>query len=262
MPVRFLTVLFVTLLPCTTAMAGWGDLLKKIEEQAPALMNSEETEPTATTNSGTTSSGISNLSTETLAKGLKEALAVGTERAIAQASQLDGFLGNPAIRIPLPAPLASAETLLRRYGLGDLVDQFATSMNRAAETAAPQASRYFGEALQSMTIDEARTIYQGGDDSATRYFQNKTSAQLTGALGPSIDQAIEEAGVTRYYQQLMGAVKKYPVLGNMNADLSQHVTQGAVDGLFVMLAEEEKKIRAEPLARTTDLLKSVFGGSQ
>ncbi len=257
MPVRFLTLLFISLLPCTTATAGWGDLLKKIEEQAPALMNADDPDKTAATHSG-----ASGLSTETLAKGLKEALAVGTERAIAQASRVDGFLGNPAIRIPLPAPLASAETLLRRYGLGDLVDQFATSMNRAAETAAPQASRYFGEALHAMSIDEARTIYQGGDDSATRYFQEKTRTQLTGALAPAIDQAIAEAGVTRYYQQLTGAAKKYPMLGSMDMDLSQHVTQGAVDGLFVMLAEEEKKIRAEPLARTTDLLKRVFGGAQ
>ncbi len=249
MRINYLPILLISLLPCTAAQAGWGDLLKKIEEGSATLQRSDSRD------TGVTSA----LSSETLAKGLKEALAIGTERAVAQVAQLDGFLGNPAIRIPLPAPLASTEKMMRRVGLGDLVDQFTTSINRAAEAAAPQATRYFADALQSMNIEEARNIYDGGDDAATRYFRQKTGAQLSETFSPAIDQAINDAGVTRYYQQLTDAIKKYPMLGSMELDLSQHVTQGAVNGLFVMLAEEEKKIRAEPLARTTDLLKTVFG---
>lgn len=230
--------------------AGWGDLLKSLEQNAPELLkNSSDTVPTSS----------SNLDTDTLVQGLKQALEVGTQRAVASASKTDGYFANPAIRIPLPDAINRGSALLRQFGMGSMVDEFELSMNRAAEQAAPQASAYFLETLKQMSIEDAREIYQGSNDAATRYFQERTSAQLEAVFKPSISEAMEQVGATRYYQALVIKASQYPLVGDMDLNLENHVTSQALVGLFLMLAEEEKKIRADPLARSTDLLRQVFG---
>ncbi|MCW8884248.1 MAG: DUF4197 domain-containing protein [Motiliproteus sp.] len=227
--------------------AGWGDLLKKIEEKAPEIMNSEE---------GKSAAG---LDTETLIKGLKEALAVGTQRAVEEVSKTDGYFSNPTIKVPMPDTVESGAKLLRKFGGDSLVDDFELSMNRAAEKAAPQATEYFLNALKAMSIEDAKKIYEGSDDAATRYFQDKTSGDLENTFKPIIKDAMKQVGVTRYYQQMVDEASKYPLVGDMDLNLENHVTDKALEGLFVMLAAEEKKIRQDPVARSTDLLKQVFG---
>ncbi|MEH6470847.1 MAG: DUF4197 domain-containing protein [Halopseudomonas sp.] len=245
-----LSLAITLLLPLQPLQAGWGDLLKQIEEKAPELL--QDNEPKAATNS-------SNLDTDTLVRGLKQALEVGTQRAVDNVAKTDGYFANPAIKVPLPMAVETGSTLLRQYGMGTLVDEFELSMNRAAEKAAPQATQYFLETLQQMSIDDARQIYQGADDAATRYFQQHTSSQLETVFKPIITDAMEQVGVTRYYQELVQQARQYPLVGDMDLALENHVTEQALEGLFLMLAEEEKKIRQDPLARSTDLLKQVFG---
>ncbi len=233
--------------PQLQPQAGWGDLLKKLEDNAPALLQST---PVQESNS---------LDTDTLVRGLKQALEVGTQRAVANVSKPDGYFSNPSIRVPLPTVVDRGSALLRKFGMGSVVDEFELSMNRAAEKAAPRATEYFLQTLKAMSIEEARTIYQGPDDAATRYFQQRTASQLEGEFKPVIKEAMEQVGVTRYYQALVHQAAQYPMVGDMALDLEQHVTDRALDGLFLMLAEEERLIRQDPVARSTELLKQVFG---
>ncbi len=239
----------VLLLQPPLTQAGWGDLLKKVEESAPELLQGKSA----------TSTPTSALDTDTLARGLKQALEVGTQRAVDSVSKTDGYFANPAIRVPLPDVVNQGSRLLRQFGMGTLVDELELSMNRAAEQAAPEARAYFIQTLKEMSIEDAREIYQGGEDSATRYFQERTSTQLETAFKPKITAAMQQTGVTRYYQTLVKQASQYPLIGDMGLNLEDHVTGKALEGLFLMLAEEEKKIRADPLARSTDLLKQVFG---
>ncbi|MEH6628169.1 MAG: DUF4197 domain-containing protein [Motiliproteus sp.] len=227
--------------------AGWGDLLKKIEEKAPDIISGDE------------KVGATALDTETLIRGLKEALEVGTQRAVEGVSKTDGYFANPLIKVPMPETVETGAKLLRKFGMGSLVDDFELSMNRAAEEAAPQATEYFLNALKAMSFEDAKKIYEGSDDAATSYFKDKTSADLDSVFKPIIRSAMEKVGATRYYQQMVNEASSYPLVGDMDLNLENHVTNKALDGLFLMLAEEEKKIRQDPLARSTDLLKQVFG---
>tara|TARA_R110001583_G_scaffold41161_1_gene131018 strand:+ start:5459 stop:6235 length:777 start_codon:yes stop_codon:yes gene_type:complete len=245
-----LTLSFI--LPPALAQAGWGDLIKKIEESTPELLKSTEPSTGSTSNNA-------GLDSDTLIRGLKQALEVGTQRAVEGVSKTDGYFANPAIKIPLPDAVNKGSSLLRKMGMGTLVDDFELSMNRAAEKAAPQATEYFLSTLNKMSIEDAREIYQGADDAATRYFQQHTSSQLETVFKPIITETMEQVGVTRYYKALVQQASQYPLVGDMGLDLENHVTTQALEGLFLMLAEEEKKIRANPLARSTDLLKQVFG---
>lgn len=244
-----LPLLLVTTMLTTTSQAGWNDLLKQVEEKAPDLLNSL---------AGQDSSDNFDLSSDELVAGLKEALKVGTARAVSAVSATDGYFGNPKIRIPLPDELQMAGNLLRKFGLDSTVDRFEESMNRAAEKAAPQAKESFLKALEQMTIDDAKKIYQGEDDAATRYFEDHTRTELREAFKPIIEDSMASVGVTRYYRQLVEKAKQYPLVGNLDLDLEKHVTNKALDGLFTTLAAEEKAIRENPTARTTELLKKVF----
>ena len=192
--------------------------------------------------------------------GLKEALQVGTGNAVAATSKLDGYYRNPKIKIPLPGPIQKVEGLLRAGGFGEKVDAFELSMNRAAERAAPEAKAIFWDAIKQMTLTDANKILHGADDEATRYFQRTSSARLGQAFKPIVHRSMSEVGVTRSYQELEERVKATPFGSALNFDLDQYVTDGALEGLFYMLAREEKRIRRNPAARTTELLKKVFGG--
>ena len=206
---------------------------------------------------GGSSAGLSN---DEITAGLKEALQVGTEKAVGLVSKPDGFYQNPAIKIPLPESVQKVEKLLRATGYGEKVDAFELSMNRAAERAAPEAKSIFWEAITDMNFDDAQKILNGGDNEATLYFEDKTSARLQEIFKPIVKDAMGEVGVTRSYQDLSDKITSMPFGKSASFDLDQYVTDGALKGLFKMLAEQEKQIRTQPAARVTDLLQKVFAG--
>jgi hypothetical protein len=199
------------------------------------------------------------LSDVRITDGLKEALRVGTEHAVASTGTLDGYFGNPLIKILLPKKLQSVEKGLRLAGYGSQVDAFILSMNRAAEQAAPQAKSIFVDAITSMTFDDARRILNGGDTAATDFFKEKTSASLYEAFRPIIDDTLNRVGSVQKYNAMMAQVKQIPFLKSETLEVGDYVTNKALDGLFTVVAEEERRIRQNPAARVTDLLKDVFG---
>jgi hypothetical protein len=203
-----------------------------------------------------TSSGLDN---DTVVQGLKEALSLGTSRAVASVGQTDGFFTNPAIKILIPEKIRTAADVLGKLGYQQQVDDFVLSMNRAAEKAAPLAKEHFVSALKEMSFQDARGILQGGDTAATDYFRKKTESGIAKSFQPVISKSMEDVGVTRAYRQMIGPYEAMPLVPKQSLDIEGYVTNKAVDGLFKMLALEEQKIRTDPTARATDLLKKVFG---
>ena len=206
------------------------------------------------------SSAGSGLPDTQIASGLKDALSVGTEKAVKLVAQPGGYLENQAIKILLPQSLRPVEKGLRAAGQGPKIDDFVASMNHAAESAAPEAEKIFAGAVREMTIDDARKLLNGGDTSITEYFKSKTSAELTTAFRPHVEKAMEQNGVTQQYQALAGQAPQLPFMNSGKFDINSYVVSKALDGLFYMLGEQEKQIRTNPAARSTALLKQVFGG--
>jgi len=204
--------------------------------------------------------GSGTLTNDEIIAGLKEALAVGTEKAVGIVSRPDGYYKNSAIKIPLPESVQKVEKFLRASGYGQKVDAFELSMNRAAERAAPEAKSIFGAAIKDMSFEDAKEILNGRDNEATLYFEDKTSARLQEIFKPIVKDAMGEVGVTRSYQDLNARIASIPFGKSAGFDLDQYVTDGALQGLFKMLAEQERQIRTQPAARVTDLLKKVFAG--
>jgi hypothetical protein len=207
---------------------------------------------------GQSSSKLDGLGDVKIGSGLKEALKVGTENAVNLTGRTNGYLGNKAIKILMPKELQVVEKGLRTVGYGKQVDEFVVSMNRAAEKAAPQARDIFWSAIGDMTIEDGRKILTGGDTSATQYFKGKTSNKLATAFRPTVDRSLHDVGATRQYQDLVGRAQSIPFAKSVSFDLTDYVVGKALDGLFHVVGEEEKKIRKNPAARTTDLLKEVF----
>jgi hypothetical protein len=200
------------------------------------------------------------LSEETIAAGLKDALTVGVDRAVALLGQTGGFLDDPEVRIPLPDTLQSAEKALRAAGQGAIADEFVQTMNRAAEQAVPETVSIFSDTIGGMTLDDAKQILNGPDDAATQYFRSRNEAKLNEAIRPIVQDATERTGATAAYKRMTagtGGLLSQLGMGD-NLDLDTYVTDEAMNGLFLKLAEEEKRIREDPLARSTDLLKAVF----
>ena len=191
--------------------------------------------------------------------GLKEALSVGTGNAVVDVSKAGGYFQNQAIKILLPQEIQQAGTALRQFGFGRVVDDFEHSMNTAAEHAAPQAKSIFLDAITQMTFDDARRILNGPDTAATDYLRAKTSQRIAGLFRPIVTDHMNQVGVTRLYKQMVEPLKVLPVASPVPVDLDGYVTDKALSGLFLMVAEEEKKIRRDPAARVTELLKDVFG---
>ena len=231
-------VLSLWVFSTTFVAAGFQDILKEAQKML-----------------GTSDS----ISESEIVKGLKQALEIGTTKAVDLVSKKGGYYNNPEIKIPLPGSVQKVEKLLRGAGFGSKVDAFELSMNNAAERAAPEAKSIFWDAIKKMKIDDAKKILNGREDEATLYFQDKTSARLQEIFEPIVKESMGEVGVTRTYQDLNAKVEKIPFADSFSLDLDQYVTDGALNGLFQMLAEEEKKIRSDPAARVTDLLKKVFG---
>jgi hypothetical protein len=198
------------------------------------------------------------LSDERVASGLREALQVGTGNAVQLTGRPDGYFRNEAIKILMPERLRTIEKGLRRVGYGRQVDDFILSMNRAAERAAPLAKDIFWNAIGQLTFDDARHILSGGDNAATEYFRRKTSDELTVAFRPVVEQAMNEVGATRRYEELTRRAQSVPFVHIQTLDIGAYVVAQALDGLFHVLSEEETKIRTDPAARVTSLLKEVF----
>lgn len=200
------------------------------------------------------------LSTDEITRGLKEALKVGTERLTAQLGAVNGFNGDPSIHIPLPDSLQTVQSTLQRFGLSGMADDLETRLNRAAEAATPKARALFADAISQMSVDDARGILNGTNDSATRYFQDKMTSPLKAEFKPIVDASLNEVGAVQSYDALMGRYKALPFVPDVKADLTNHVLDKAVAGIFVYLAKEEADIRANPAKRTTEILEKVFGG--
>jgi hypothetical protein len=205
----------------------------------------------------------SSLDDSTIVKGLKEALATGTERAVTGVAKTDGYFGNQLIKILLPEKVQQAADILGTFGYQQQVDEVVLTMNRAAEKAAPKAAAFFGDAIRKMTVEDAKGILSGGNTAATEFFEKKTRSQLFDAFKPSVAKSMDQVGTARAYKEMVGKYDVTPLAalaGIPSLDLDSYVTDKALDGLFKMVGEEEKKIRTNPAARTTDLLRKVFGG--
>jgi len=190
------------------------------------------------------------------ALGLREALTVGAENAVARTGRIDGFFKNEVIKILMPEKLRRVETGLRAVGYGGKVDEFILAMNRAAERAAASGKPIFWEAIQAITIEDAMGILAGGETAATEYFRGRTEEELATAFRPIVQQATNEFGVTRQYKDLIQGLP----FGNVQGlDIDEYVVGKTLDGLFYVLGEEEKKIRNDPAARITAILRDVFG---
>ncbi|MDU0459437.1 MAG: DUF4197 domain-containing protein [Geobacteraceae bacterium] len=195
----------------------------------------------------------------TIVKGLKEALATGTSRAVKAVARTDGYYGNQAIRILMPEKIRNVADVLGQIGFSKEVDDFVLGMNRAAEKAAPKAVDFFVSALKEMTFEDAGQILKGGDNAATEYFRRKTGDRIFSAFMPIVSTSMNEVGVSRSYKELIRKYESVPFVPKADLDLDRYVANKSVDGLFHMLGEEEKKIRTNPAARGTELLKKVFG---
>jgi hypothetical protein len=204
--------------------------------------------------------GGDGLSDAKIGSGLQEALRVGTENAVLQTGKLNGFLRNEAIKILMPGPLQKMEQPLRLVGYGPQIDEFIVGMNRAAEKAVPFAKEIFWDAIGQMSFDDARKILNGSDSAATDYFKAKTSKKLQTAFRPSVESVMNDVGVNRQYNELIGRYKSVPFGQSITFDVNQYVTEKTTDGLFFVVAQEERKIRTNPAARVNDLLQDVFGG--
>jgi hypothetical protein len=204
--------------------------------------------------------GAGTADAKTDAAGIKEALAIGTEKAVKSLGQENGYFSNAAVKILMPPSIQKVAEVAKMAGYQKQVDEFILSMNRAAEAAAPVAARYFGDAIRDMTLEDVRGILTGGNTAATDFFRRKTSDKLYVAFKPIVSQKVGEVGATRAYKSMMGRYESVPLMGRQSLDLDDYVTKKSLDGVFYMVGQEEKQIRTNPAARTTDLLKTVFGG--
>ncbi len=203
--------------------------------------------------------GLAGLSNAEATGGLKEALTQGAGRAVEMLGRDGGFLNNPKVRIPLPGVLEKTAPLLRMTGRGDDLDELVTTMNRAAEAAVPEARALLMDAVRQMSVADAKDILTGGDDSVTRYFRDKTEAQLVQRFLPVVKKSTDRLAVSSQYNQLAGQAAGVGLVSGDDANIENYVTRKALDGLYQMIAEEERAIRQNPLGAAGSLAKKVFG---
>lgn len=208
---------------------------------------------------GMADTGPAPLTNSEIVAGLKEALNVGTKNAVGNLSKDGGFLNNPTLKIPFPPEAQKVEQKLRQIGMGKKVDEFIVNMNKGASEAVKQATPIFSDAVRNMSFADAKQILQGPDNAATNYFKDKTSSQLFGLFKPKVQQTLDQVEVTKYWTDIMTIYNKIPLTQKVETDLAKYVTDKAMAGLFIKIAEEEKKIRTDPVARISDILKKVFG---
>lgn len=235
-------ILLPVLLLASAASFAQGGLLKKAGD----LLNKSKS-----------GSGLSN---EDIISGLKEALTLGAQNGASKLSAVDGFFANAAIKVLMPPEAKKVETTLRGLGMGQLVDNAILSMNRAAEEAAKSAAPIFVDAIKGMSFQDALGILKGSDTAATGYLRGKTLPALSAAFSPVIENALQKTEATKYWKTVFETYNKLPTtFKKVNTDLSGYVTERALGGLFIQVAQEEQKIRKDPAARVTETLKKVFG---
>jgi hypothetical protein len=204
-------------------------------------------------------SQLDKISNQDASAGLKAALEKGSSVAVAALGRPDGFFGNPQVKIPLPESVRGAEKLMRSFGMGKYADDLILTMNRAAEAAVPEARQLFIGAVKNMSLQDAKGILSGGNTAGTEYFRRTTSDQLQAKFLPIVQNATKKVDLAAKYNSYAEQGAKFGVIRKEHANLDNYVTQKALDGLFLMVAEEEKKIRANPVGAGSDLLKRVFG---
>jgi hypothetical protein len=206
-----------------------------------------------------TAAGVGTLSDKDSVAGLKAALGQGAERAVSTLGATDGFLGNPAVRIPLPPTLAKGERMFKMLGLDKQAKELVTSMNRAAEAAMPEARTLLVDSVKQMSVSDARQILTGGDDAATQYFRRTSYDKLSARFLPIVKQTTDRSDLSKQYNEFAGQAARLGVIEPRDAKVEDYVTRKALDGLFTMIAEEERAIRKDPLGQASKLLQNVFG---
>lgn len=194
-----------------------------------------------------------------IGQAFKEALQIGSENVVTQLGGIDGFNADPAIHIPLPDQLNTVKTMLGKVGMSGMVDDLELKLNRAAEAATPKAKELFRQSIVDMTFEDIMKIYKGPEDSATQYFKEKMSASLGEEMRPIVDDSLSRVGAIQSFDAVMGEYKNLPFVPDVKANLTDHVVQKGMDGIFYYIAREEAAIRKDPVKQTTDLLKKVFG---
>ena len=233
-------------LPLVNASAGWmdgiGGMMKGVEKSMPS-----PSMPSITT-----------LSHSDMVGGLKDALRVGAERVVARLGKTDGFNADPKIHIPLPENLKTVQSALSGIGMGGMMNDLELRLNRAAEAATPKAKRIFADAIKSMKFDDAKRILNGPEDAATQYFKGKMSKPLAAEMRPIVEKSLQQAGAVQAYERVMGKYRSLPFMPDVKADLTRHVLDLGLAGIFRYMAEEEAAIRKNPAKRSTELLRKVF----
>ncbi|MDX2504412.1 MAG: DUF4197 domain-containing protein [Gammaproteobacteria bacterium] len=238
-----------------SGIAGWQDWAKQADDLLKGTSGQE----------GAANTVSSSLSNTEISQGLKEALDLGVKKAIDMLGQENGFLNDQSVRIPMPDKLQQAEKLLRSVGQDKMADEFVTSMNRAAEQAVPKVTNVFVDSISNMTVSDAQGVLTGPDTAATDYFRKNTSEELSQLIKPYVSDAMNQTQVTQYYKSMLSQVKRYDSLGlagnylGSPSEIDDYVTDKTLDGLFTKIAVEEQLIRQNPAARSTELLKEVFG---
>lgn len=252
---KFRCIIGVSLLTLSlqTSAFDLGGLLNK--EQ---LGNLGQAVAPSATPAASQSADLSMFSNKDQIGSLKQALTQGAETAVKNLAKENGYLGNDKVRIPLPESLQKADKLMRQFGMGKYADDLTTSMNRAAEAAVPEAKALLVGAVKQMTIADAKTILTGPDDAATQYFRKTTEAALAGKFKPIVNKSMEKVQLAQTYDRFAGKGAQFGLVDARDAKLDDYITRRALDGLFLMMAEQEKAIRANPLEATGNLTKKVF----
>jgi len=245
---RAVVLAFVALVAVDGAALAQGSLFDKAKKALGTLSDSAP-------------GGLGDLTTDEIAAGLREALRVGTGRVVEQVGTEDGFNGDQDIHIPLPGPLKDVQSMLKRVGMADMADDLELKLNRGAEVATPVAKELFIQAISEMTLEDVQKIYEGPDDSATQFFKGKMSPSLAERMKPIVDDSLADVGAIKSYDAMMSQYESIPLVPDVKSDLTAYVVEKAMDGIFHYVGKEEAAIRNNPAARTTDLLKKVFGDS-
>jgi RNA binding exosome subunit len=241
--ITFLSIIIVVFFICSLAnAASWDEIKRGVENAA----------------RGSSSPGRG-LSNDEVIRGLKEALSIGAKNAALAASKINGYYGNLKIRIPFPPDAQKVKSVAESLGMKKQVDDFVRTLNRAAEEAAKEAVPIFVDAIKQMTIQDGFRILKGPDDAATQYLRQKTTAPLTAKFRPVVHRALQKVEITRYWNPIITRYNQVPFVTKANPDLDAYVTEKGLQGLFYLIAKEEKKIRENPAARVTELLRRVFG---
>lgn len=259
---RFMPRVLMVAVVCAAVPAhafDWGQInkeninkvLQKVNTPVASASATPTTSPVAPTDLGT-------ISQQDQVSGLRQALTQGVDTAVTSLAKENGFLGNSKVKIPLPSNLQRVEGAMRKFGLGKYADELTMSMNRAAEAAVPEAKNMLITAVSNMSISDAKNILLGSQDAATQYFRKNTETALSGKFQPIVVNAMHNVGLVQKYDQFAAKGAKLGVVDSKNANLEEYVTQKTLDGLFLMMAEQEKAIRANPLQAASSLVQKVF----